>query len=249
MASHFSSIGFSVNTEDQFLGLAESASQDAEVIEVPQGKYLRRCSESGAELWIQVSEGDALVGMMPHFSGKSRIRVGITGRVLRPEGTPLDGAFQGWAEASDEDPETGTYPFVFDTPDYCRHAGLILPKTVSAQVAAFAHKVTLFQSLGDFEATQNEEPKFAAQSFIPSGLFSPAGEKNPIPHAYAIFTGHVVEVAKMRNELTEQPFHWALVESLGGSYDVLIDPELVAEQPQVGGVLTGSFWLSGRIIK
>jgi hypothetical protein len=50
------------------------------------------------------------------------------------------------------------------------------------------------------------------------------------------------------NVLTGRAFYWALVETLGGAYDVVIDSRGLSGVPAVGGVLSGSFWLSGRII-
>jgi hypothetical protein len=50
------------------------------------------------------------------------------------------------------------------------------------------------------------------------------------------------------NTLTGHAFYWALVDTYGGAYDVVIDPSLLPGVPAVGGVISGSFWLSGRIV-
>jgi hypothetical protein len=50
------------------------------------------------------------------------------------------------------------------------------------------------------------------------------------------------------NVLTGRAFYWALVETLGGAYDVVIDSNLLPGVPAAGGLISGSFWLSGRII-
>jgi hypothetical protein len=63
-----------------------------------------------------------------------------------------------------------------------------------------------------------------------------------------MFVGHVLAAGERINVLTGHAFYWALVETLGGAYDVMIDPELLPSVPAAGGVLSGSFWLSGRII-
>ena len=47
--------------------------------------------------------------------------------------------------------------------------------------------------------------------------------------------------------VTGHPFWWALVDTLGGTFDVVIDPELLPAAPRRGNVLQGWFWLSGRI--
>ena len=88
---------------------------------------------------------------------------------------------------------------------------------------------------------------FASQSFIPSGLISPSGDPVDPPEPHALFVGHVVEAEQRHNAVTGRPFWWALVETIGGTFDVVIDPELLDEQPRPGHVLSGWFWLSGRL--
>ena len=88
----------------------------------------------------------------------------------------------------------------------------------------------------------------ASQSFIPSGLFTPAGKSTVPPQARAIFAGHVLAADEKINVLTGRAFYWALVDTFGGAYDVVIDSNLLPGVPEIGGVISGSFWLSGRII-
>jgi hypothetical protein len=52
-----------------------------------------------------------------------------------------------------------------------------------------------------------------------------------------------------RNQRTKANFYWFLVETLGGEIDVVADPKLIASEPQLGGVVSGQFWLSGRLIE
>ena len=247
MPSHFSTIGLPVNDEDEYFDLAERAAEHSDVIEVTQGQYLRWTSECGAEMWIQLNDEDEFLGMVPHFCGESRMRVGISARVNRPDDTVLDGAFHGWADPVDDDPESGSYPLIFDSPDYQRHSDLTLPAIVSVQIAAFAHEISIFDSVDEFDASQTDEPRFASQSFIPSGMFEPDLSPTEQPQSYAMITGHVVKAAKKKNQLTGSDYYWALVESVGGSFDVVVDPELVATEPKAGSVLSGEFWLSGSL--
>ena len=52
-----------------------------------------------------------------------------------------------------------------------------------------------------------------------------------------------------RNAVTGQPFCWALVDTVGGTFDVVIDPSLLSNPVHVGNVISGWFWLSGRLQK
>jgi hypothetical protein len=248
MASHFSTIGLPLRSEEDFFALAEEVAGDSERIEVSDGAYLRWSSASGAELWLQIDGDNGLLGMNPHFVGESSTRVALTARLRRPGSTTLDGAFHGWADPQGGEVEGGAYPFVFDAPDFRRHDALTLPAAVEVQIAAFAHELSIFRSEREFRDSQTGEVKFATQSFIPSGLFTPGGADSGPPEARAIFTGRILRAETRWNESMNRPFHWALVETYGATFDVVIDPDLVEEEPTPGGVLSGSFWLSGTLL-
>lgn len=94
--------------------------------------------------------------------------------------------------------------------------------------------------------SQDTEFKFAAESFIPSGLFH-VGEGSS-PRAEAIFTGRIIETSEILNEQSKNKFTWVLIKTLGGEIDVVIDHELVTKELRVGGILSGSFWLSAKFI-
>lgn len=249
MVSHFSSIGFDVTSEEELISLAERVAGWAQIIEVKPGRYLRWAPGTGEQLWLQLDRQGRLVGVHPHFAGKSSVRVRLEGKVFREADTPLDGAFRGWANPQGDTPDTGDYPFVFDCPDARVYGDLALPAMATVQIAAFAHKVSVYESREAYDASQASETlKFASRSFIPAGLFSSGGGATEPPEAHAIFTGHVLETAKQRNSLTGLTFRWALVDTLGGTFDVVIDPSLLSDAPRPGGVLSGSFWLSGRLL-
>ena len=47
--------------------------------------------------------------------------------------------------------------------------------------------------------------------------------------------------------MTGAPFWWALLDTVGGTFDVVIDPSLLTSPVRAGNVLSGWFWLSGRL--
>lgn len=224
----------------------ERIGSQAEPIPVGQGTYWHWKSACGAEMWLQVNSENECVGVTPCYSGDARIRVRVTSRISRPDDSPLEGAIHGWADPGN-DSEGGAYPFVFDVADYARHVALNFPSVVEAQIAAFAHDVSIHASVAAYDQIESDGPRFASQSFIPSGLFSSDGNSTP-PGSMAILTGHVVATATKINALTGSSYYWAEVASLGGSFDVVIDPALCDEAPKTGGVISGSFWLCGRIL-
>src|SRR5215510_540635 len=108
MPSHFSSIGLLFSDLQGFHALARSIADRTNVIfPVSGGQYRRWTSRCGAEIWLQIGEGNRIMGMHPHFVGSASMRVGLTERVSRKNDTPLDGAFFGWANPRNEDASSG----------------------------------------------------------------------------------------------------------------------------------------------
>ena len=248
MPSHLSSLGFPIHTEDDFRHLALQAIESGEPIQADPGTYIRWRAGAGAEVWVQMSQNQTIMGLNPHFTGDTVRRVGLTGRITRPDDSPFDGGFYGWAAPQTDDPESGNYPFVFDTPDYLLYQAVKLPTILDIQLAAFAHEVSVYPNEAAYDAAQDSDIKFAPESFIPSGLFTSEEQAPPAPQAHAMFTGRVLQASVVTNAITSALFYTAKVHTLGGDVDVVMDPELVDGPPTKGGILTGSFWLSGRLL-
>jgi hypothetical protein len=247
MPSHLSTIGFEVSTPDDLAALAERVVPHTQAIRAPGGRYLRWAGDGGEELWLQVDRRGEIIGITPHFSGKSSVRVGLQGRVEQKHHTALNGAFQGWADPDDHESGRGAYPFVFDVPDAAAYDSLVLPCVVDAQIAAFAHDIAVYDSAEAYDAAQAEKAiRYASRSFFPGGMLSLAADAFGADAA-AIFTGSVVEAASRTNSLTGQGFYWALVDTFGGTYDVVFDRSFGLPVPAAGAVLSGAFWLSGRL--
>ncbi len=111
---------------------------------------------------------------------------------------------------------------------------------------AFAHSIEVWADEASYLAGQGSEPRFASQSLIPSGLFTPEGESQP-PAPNAILTGHVVSAEMRTNEATGALFQHAVVETYGGRYDVLVSATDLENPLKPGNVLQGSFWLVGQV--
>jgi len=248
MPSHLSSIGFAVESAEELSKLVDRLSSKAEPISVKTGKYLRWTGAGGEELWLQLNSRRELVGMSPHFAGATRLRVGVVERVKRTGDTDLDGGFKVWAEPGD-DPHEGAYPFVFDAPDAAVYADMDVPCVAQAQITAFAYQLSLFDSEEAYNASQAADSlHFASRSFVPSGMVTPDGKAGASPAAEAIFTGQILEAEPLMNSLSGSKFWRVVVDTLGGRYDVVADPVLVEKEPVVGGFLSGTFWLSGRLL-
>ncbi len=250
MPSHLSSIGVPITSSEALQALASRLLPDADVYGTAAGRYFRCRSASGAELWLQADRKKRLMGANPHFAGASRVRLGLTERFHHPDDTELDGAFHAWVEPPEDDPTTGTYPLVFDVPDAARFRSLALPRVEEVQLAAFAHELSVWPSEAAYlEAhAERDSPALAVRSFVPSGLFTAQGEPAADREAQAILTGVVQHAERLDNEHGGGAFYWLLVDSFGGSFDVVCDPELLEQSPPEGAVVQGAFWLSGRLL-
>jgi hypothetical protein len=259
MASHLTSIGFDAESEEAFVDLAARADEEGALVQAERGAYLHWRLPCGAELWAQISTEHELVGMTPHVHGQGRMPAVLTRFVAREGDTPLDGAFHAWAVAPEAraDSQDGLYPFVFDCPDAAREAGRELPARVELQLALFAHELQVYPDLAAFEARPAEEVRLASRAFIPLGLFREesdrADESDPSDEveeeeSTALLAGHVLAVERRVNDETGRAFIWALVETLGGTVDLVADPEIAPAPLPLGGVVVANGWLSGRTL-
>src|SRR5262245_8219168 len=80
-----------------------------------------------------------------------------------------------------------------------------------------------------------------------TGLFTPDMESVEAPQAHGILTGRVIDTALRINPVTKSEFLWAKVQTFGGVFDVVADPLIVSGAVVEGGIIHGSFWLSGRL--
>ena len=244
MPSHLSDIGFIAETEDEFLELHDQARRHGTAHSTPDGTYYRWSSGSGVELWAQVDPGDEGIGLVPHFDGTTRIQLGLASVIRREGDTALDGSLYAWAEPVDGGRD-GLFPVVFDQPDH-RLSPASFPSIAWVQLAAFAREpLSLFATEADYVAPHPLPP--AVESFIPVGTFKENAVAKESPEAIAFFTGRILNAALRRNPHTGRPFYWLRVKTLGGEVDVVADPELVSATPVSGGVVQGTFWLSGRL--
>jgi hypothetical protein len=60
-------------------------------------------------------------------------------------------------------------------------------------------------------------------------------------------TGAVKVAALRRNTFTNREFQWARVATLGGEYEVVVDPADLPKALAPGNVIQGTFWMVGRL--
>jgi hypothetical protein len=240
-----------VSGETEVYRLLERALETATMHTYRHGSYAEWKSQSGAQLWIRLNKKSEVVGLNPHFAGSSRIPIRIVETIDRTERSNCVGSFKAWANpGSDESAGDGDYPFIFDVPDFLLYPSLALPGLAEVQVAAFAQDLSLYDSVESYEAGQEGDVRFASESFIPTGMFNLDKPDETSPAAQAGIIGRVLAASERVNEQTGASFHWISVSTYGEAiFDIVADPEFVPVPPVVGGVVSGNFWLSGRLTK
>jgi hypothetical protein len=108
----------------------------------------------------------------------------------------------------------------------------------------------VFADEKDLDKWRSGKIKSASKSFVPSGLFAIDGDLKEIesPQPIGLLAGEIMEFGLKINQLTGEKFYWFLVDTLGGEIDVVADPRYVSQEPQIGGILHGTFWLSGKLL-
>lgn len=205
---------------------------------------------SGAEMWIGLKrqeQGELTIETVnPAFAGEGRLRIEVSGDASDPAWRPHEIAVAA-RFGGDQ------IPFVFDLADP-RQAALARPgATVDVSLSGFSFDASVFKDEKSYYRNQGRgKVVFAADFFMPSGMFSPeaggtAGSERPT--AYADFAGTVLKSELRTNQAGRGRFWWALVKTYGGAtVDVLLDPATVKRRPRPGMVISGRFWLSGRLL-
>lgn len=247
--SNLSDIGFPVRNEQDVNAMIEAViEQPLEPTKCYYGFYLKFADASGAEIYLQGSRDQELVGFNPHFAGKSRRNVTLLKAIERDSST-LDGGFV--ANAAEGKVISDEYDFVFDAPDFRLNEITEFPVNCDIQLTAFAsNDLKIFANEVEFYYAQDVETQMSLKSFFASGLYLTRDNQIPVetPRPIGIISGEIKEFDLRKNELSGENFYWFLIETLGGEVDVVADPKLVAIEPKIGGSIRGQFWLSGRIL-
>lgn len=249
MASNLSSIGFAYDDDETFTAdmtkLAEQAAAGG------SGKaYAVWHSPNGAELWFHVkADGSQIVGLTPFFDGTSKVSIRVQAIFQRPGDSDFEGAVTAWVAPGDD--EQGTYPIVFDAPDYLAIPRSPEPFVGNARIVGFAHQLRAFPNAEAYSEAQPDDLKFAPQAFIPIGMFATEGEDGddaPPPSSSAMVTGTVSAHKVLSNDITGQTFHALAVETLEATIDIVADPAIMEGTISKGCTVEVSCTLFGRLL-
>ncbi len=248
MSSHFSCIGFPVKDMNAYWALARRAAAEGLRVQSPDGTAVTRWAVgAGPEIWAQVDETGEVIGATPFFSTGVAYRVAVTGSGEAPE-EPMDGWIDGWMEpVEDDEPFSGAFPLRIDLIDYAviRRRLVTFPAVHRVEMVALAHEVDLYPDEAAYAASSGEVYRLPIQSFVSAAHFSvddPGGEEST-----AVTSGYIREAHLLTNTATDVPYWWIQVTTRGITLHAFVDLETLPGEPRAGQVLSGSFWLVGRL--
>ncbi len=258
MAGHFDSIGFPADDEEELAPLIRRARVEGDQLELLGaeagygGRYICWNAGGNAQLWLAVDEKNRIARVDPHFAGRGRADVVLERSYDYDEGEPAPpagGVVVTVAPGTAEETRAA-----IDLPAYGRFWDMACDADGNAlmQVAAFCHGgVALpdddaFVQFMDEQRQEGEHLAFATESFLPVGLLAETDASAPdLPPALARLSGRVLEAKRVTNPQTGRAFWSALVKTAGMTLDVVADDEQLDGVPVRGGIVAGSFWLSG----
>ncbi len=237
--SNLSDVGFPVKSNEDVNGLVELWAKDVKEFPCEKGSYLVFFDASGVEIYLQMDLRGELLGFNPFFAAKSRSEVLLT-QIIERDTSEMDG---GYAASF----VNGNIPFVFDSPNIFANR-FEYPKRCEIQLNAFAsNDLRVFEDTKIFLESQSAETKIASKSFVATGLHR--HEEDIPPQAHAVFSGEIKQFELKTNATSGEKFYWLLIETEISEIDVVADVNFFEIEPKLGGIIRGSFWLTGKITR
>lgn len=233
--SHLESIGFKIESSEQFEALMSKVFEEGKKIEVEGGTYVVYTDESGAELYTQLDTSGEFIGFMPFYNATITRNLHVESSIKNDDLTPLDKRY--FAKSQER-----TYPFVFDVVNANQRDIESQPQTLP--FVAFPTEIELFSSAEDF---LEEMPELSATYFIPVGLMTPEGEVNENPEPYAMFISKIKSVETKKNAYSNKDFYVLEVAALEGDLTIVTSIESLKNEPKVGNFLNGVYWMGTKV--
>ena len=118
-----------------------------------------------------------------------------------------------------------------------------------AQIAGYAEAAKCWPNAEAYEASFPDAHHLAVEHVIPTGTFSQDGDKQNEQSSRALLGGRISTVERCTNSFTSKDYWHVTITAFGDVFDLLIAPDDLDEEPVVGGVLHGSFWLSAMLYR
>jgi hypothetical protein len=233
--SHLESIGFKIESSEQFEALMSKVFEEGKQIEVEGGTYVIYTDKSGAELYAQLDSTGEFIGFMPFYDATITRNLHVESSIQNDDLTLLDKRYSAKSQER-------TYPFIFDVVNANQRDIASQPQTLP--FVAFPTEIKLFASAEDF---LEEMPELSATYFVPVGLMTPEGEANENPEPYAMFISEIKSVEVKRNAYSNQDFYVLEVSALEGDLTIVTTIKSLSRKPEVGNFVNGVYWMGAKV--
>ncbi|HEY3247974.1 MAG TPA: hypothetical protein VGK88_06770 [bacterium] len=233
-----------------YWALARRAAAEGVRAETPAGGALVRWTAgNGPEVWAQVDPGGDVVGATPYLSTSGSFRISVTGSGEDPE-ERMDGWIDGWLEpAENDEPYSGVFPLRVNLVDFALSSRRLTtyPALHTVELIALAHEVDLYDDEAAYRAAPGEVFRLPVQSFV-STAHSSVDEPAPFAEATALASGIVRDAALLVNPVTDATFWRIALATQGVTLQACIAPADAGGPVRRGQILSGGFWLLGRLL-
>ena len=234
--SHLDSIGFNINSSEEFEALMAKVFEEGVEYKVDEGTYVVYTNESGAQIYAQLDNEGNFLGFMPFYDAQITKEVKLESFVKNEDLSPLDMRYNARSQLE-------TYPFVFDTVN--GKTKRLEVKNQELAFVAFPTEIAYFETA---EAFVSAMPELSATYFIPVGLMTPEGTPTDNPEPYAMFIGEIKSIEKKTNSYSNQEFYVFELSALEGDVTVVASiNSLNNVEPKVGGFINGVYWMGAKV--
>jgi hypothetical protein len=255
MSYLFDSVGFPHHSDEEFARLFMMIKHEGEIITTTRGIYYRWATpideDFEIELWLKEAFEDESGSVHAHFIGATEGNVELRAAIPRGERRYDDGSFRLDHYRRIQGGKFVMHtPIVFSCPNFDCAEGFELPHKCRVQFCAIAADLQCYRD----EATYRASVPTAApegeqlETIFPSDYIR-NGEICLEPVSPATYlTGRIEETEIMTNPVTGCDFVWAVVD-VGdfGLIDMVSSVEAMSGFMHEGGIVRGTFWLSGRL--
>ena len=248
--SHFSSIGYRIDSPDELDQLSDSLKAKSTKKEF--GKYTQYVAddESGSQLFWHTEKSfpfgkEQGLGMTPAFKGKCIQK--IKEAHFRPD---VPYKFEPLLFVWVYDDDGSEYPLAVDLLNDLEIKDKDVDSFEVMQATLFAEEIEFFPNEDAFWKKYPKKEKISFPSpgmFIPTGTFSPKDDPEYKPHAACWCYGEVISSERLVNKFTDISFWHLVMKTYAASYDIVADINMFDAQPKKGGIVGGKFWICARV--
>ncbi|MDQ0416772.1 hypothetical protein J2Z48_000939 [Croceifilum oryzae] len=241
------SMGFAIESEEQFMEYLDLVVRTGEQTETSFGRKFSLVFSNGEEIVALMDEDHEVFHVNFHHRKGMASPVGIYEVDTNEEGELTGLTFGSMRPEEETNPESGMYPFVFQTGDMEVLEAFQQSETRNVEIAAFAHQVRCFATEEEFDQKQDPEVPLSSESLVPLGIFN--DEVNDVLAPTILLNGVVTDVELLQNELSQAQYWQFTVQTVGAAYVVFASLDRVTEgEPAVGGIVSVEAWLTGRFV-